>query len=135
MSATRLLLDTHVLLHWLGGDPRLSPAQADAIALASAAEPLWVAEISLWEIATLVSLSRLRLHKPLRDWLEAAVAPPLVRRVGITPAIAAEAAQLPDSFSRDPADRIIVAAARTLGATLLTQDGRIISSGLVATLR
>ena len=134
MSPTRLLLDTHVLLHWLGGDSRLSTRQADAIALASAKEPLWVADISLWEIATRVSLGRLQLGKPLRDWLEAAVAPPLVRRVGITPAIAAEVAELPDDFTRDPADRVIVAAARTLGAQVLTQDERIIGSGLVTTI-
>jgi PIN domain nuclease of toxin-antitoxin system len=70
----------------------------------------------------------------LREWLEAAVAPPLVRRVSISPAVAAEVAILPDSFHRDPADRIIVASARTSGATLLTQDRRIIEAGLVETL-
>ena len=130
----RFILDTHVLIYWLFDDPHLSSAQRDAVTAASANAPLWVADISLWEIATLVSLDRLRLEKPLRDWLEAAVAPPLVRRVGITPTIAAEVAQLPDSFTRDPGDRIIVAAARTLGATLLTQDERIINSGLVTTI-
>ncbi len=59
------------------------------------------------------------------------MAPPLVRRQGISPAIASEIAPLPDSFRRDPADRTIVAVARALGATLLTQDRRIIESGLV----
>jgi len=47
---------------------------------------------------------------------------------------AAEVAALPDSFHRDPADRIIVASARVLGATLLTQDDRIIKSDLVPVL-
>ena len=124
----RLLLDTHVLLYWLGGDARLSPAQAGAIGSASPESPLWVAEISLWEIATLASLGRLRLQKPLRDWLEAAVAPPLVRCLGISPAVAAEVAQLPDSFPRDPADRIIVATARCNGLSLLTSDDQIVRS-------
>ena len=130
----RVLLDTHILLYWLGRDPRLSAQQASLISEATAKEPLWVADISLWEIATLLSLGRLRLQTPLRDWLEAAVAPPLVRRIGISPAVGAEVAQLPDAFTRDPADRIIVAAARTLGARLLTQDQRIIDSGLVSTV-
>jgi len=101
---------------------------------ASGEEPLWVSDISLWEIATLVNLERIRLRLPLRDWLERAVAPPLVRRVSISPAVAADVAALPDSFHRDPADRIIVASARTTGATLLTQDRRIIGSKLVPTL-
>jgi PIN domain nuclease of toxin-antitoxin system len=57
-----------------------------------------------------------------------------VRRCGISPAVAAEVAALPDSFHRDPADRILVATARIQGATLLTQDERIIKSGLVATV-
>ena len=72
---------------------------------------------------------------PLREWLEKAVAPPLVRRQGISPAVAAELAALPASFHRDPADRILVATARLMGATLLTQDRRIVDSGLAATLR
>ncbi|MEQ1858217.1 MAG: PIN domain-containing protein, partial [Longimicrobiales bacterium] len=71
---------------------------------------------------------------PLRDWLEAAVAPPLVRRVAISPAVAAEVAALPDSFHRDPADRILVASARVTGSTLVTQDRRIVDSGLVPTI-
>lgn len=95
---------------------------------------MWVSEITLWEIATLVALKRLRLHLPLRDWLDRAVAEPIVHRIGISPAVAAEVAVLPDSFPRDPADRIIVASTRTIGATLLTQDRRIIDSGVVATL-
>jgi PIN domain nuclease of toxin-antitoxin system len=41
---------------------------------------------------------------------------------------------LPDSFHRDPADRILVATTRVLGATLLTQDRRILDAGLVRTL-
>lgn len=81
-----------------------------------------------------MNLGRLRFSLPLRDWLERAVAPPLVRRVSVSPAVAAEVAALPDPFHRDPADRIIVASARTAGATLLTQDQRIIESGLAPTL-
>lgn len=123
-----------MLLYWLHRDSRLSEAQAAVLSQASSDAPLWVSDISLWEIATLVSLGRIRLHLPLRDWLEAAVAPPLVRRVSLSPTVAATVAELPDSFHRDPADRIIVASALTIGATLLTQDRRILESGLVPTV-
>lgn len=129
-----LLLDTHVLVHWFAADDRLSDEQARLIAAASAEAPLIVADISLWEIATLDSLGRIELKRPLRDWLEAAVAPPLVRRVGISPAVAAEVARLPDNFPRDPADRIIAATARIHGAALLTQDQRIIDADIVTTI-
>lgn len=128
------LLDTHVLIWWLTDGARLSPAQREVVASASAASPLLVSDISLWEVAMLHSLGRVRLSLPLREWLEMAVAPPLVRRHGISPAIAAELATLPESFHRDPADRILVATARVLGATLLTQDRRIIDAELASTL-
>lgn len=130
----RALLDTHVLVWWLDDRDRLSAAQQAVVAAATGDSPLLVSDISLWEVAMLHSLRRIRLAIPLREWLEKAAAPPLVKRHGISPAIAAELAALPDSFHRDPADRILVASARVLGATLLTQDRRIADAGLVDTL-
>ena len=128
------LLDTHVLIWWLNDIDRLSSAQKAVVMAASVDSPLLVSDISLLEIATLHGLGRLRLKIPLREWLEKATAPPLVRRQGISPAIAAESAALPDSFHRDPADRILVATARVIGATLLTHDRRILDAGLADTL-
>jgi PIN domain nuclease of toxin-antitoxin system len=128
------LLDTHVLIWWLNDSKRLSRAQREVVESAHAGSPLLVSDISLWEVATLHSLGRIQLRMPLRTWLDKAVAPPLVRRHGVSPAIAAELATLPESFQRDPADRIIVATARVFGATLLTHDRRIIDAALVETL-
>jgi PIN domain nuclease of toxin-antitoxin system len=128
------LLDTHVLLRWVLGDKGLSVDQARAISEASPSQPLLLSDISLWEIATLVDLGRVRLTLPLGDWLEQATAPPLVRRCPISPAVATEVASLPRSFHRDPADRIIVATARVHGATLLTSDQKIVQAGVVPTL-
>lgn len=127
----KVLLDTHVLLWWLAKDRRLSRGQRRVIDEASEQSPLGLSDISLWEIATLHQIGRIELDRPLREWLEQASAPPLVRRVGISPAIAAEVAALPATFHRDPADRIIVATARVLGAKLLTRDRAIIDSKLV----
>ncbi len=131
----KTLLDTHILLFWLADDPRLSKTQKRVVKRANADAPLFVSDITLWEVATLSALGRIRLHLPIREWLEAAVAPPLVQRISISPAVAAGVASLPDSFHRDPADRIIVASAQLLGATLLTQDSRIIQSELVPTIQ
>ena len=130
----KALLDTHILLWWFDGVSRLSARQEEVLRGAGEEEPLWVSDITLWEVATLSSLGRIKLSLPLREWLEQATAPPLVQRLPITPAVAAEVAALPDSFHRDPADRIIVASARVLGATLLTRDRRIIDSALVPTV-
>ena len=128
------LLDTHILLWWLRRDPRLPGAYLDVLNGASTESPLLLSEISLWEIATLHSLGRIEFDLPLRDWLDRATAPPLVQKVGISTAIAAEVAAIPDSFHRDPADRLIVATARVFGAKLMTCDQKIVNSGLVEVL-
>jgi PIN domain nuclease of toxin-antitoxin system len=115
----KAILDTHILVLWVSSPESLSPAQRHIVEAATSSTPLLVADISLWEIATLVSLGRLALDRPPRDWLERAVALPLVRRIGITPAVAAAVADLPETFHRDPADRIIVATALVMGAAPL----------------
>ncbi len=79
-EAMKALLDTHVLLWWHGDRGRLSREQRDVIAAAGADLPLEVSDISLWEVAMLYSLGRIRLTIPLREWLDKAVAAPLVRR-------------------------------------------------------
>lgn len=128
------LLDTHVLIWRFEDAGRLSTEQIRIFNRASPDSPLAVSGISLWEIAMLHARGRIEFSIPLRDWLQKAVAPPLVRLVGISPAIAAEVAALPSSFHGDPADRILVATARTLGAKLLTQDRRIVEAGIVETV-
>lgn len=129
-----LLLDTHVFWRWHMDVERLSREQQRALKRVGADAPALVSDITLWEIAMLYSLERIRLKLPLREWLEKAVAPPLVERVAISPAIAAETAMLPNWFQRDPADRILVATARIFGATLVTSDSKIIEAALVPTL-
>lgn len=126
------LLDTHVLLYWIGKSPKLSSAQREVLESATPETPLYISDITFWEIATLRSLKRIAVQGDSRSWLGEITAPPLVERLNISPAVAAEVAALP--FHRDPGDRVIVASARVHGATLLTQDRRIIDAGLVRTL-
>jgi PIN domain nuclease of toxin-antitoxin system len=130
----KALVDTHIFLWWFEADRHLSKAERRVLGKASAENPILVSDITLWEIATLIELGRIRLGLPLRQWLDQATAPPLVERVPISPAIAAETATLPGHFHRDPADRIIVASARVTGATLLTHDDRILKARVVPTL-
>jgi PIN domain nuclease of toxin-antitoxin system len=130
----KYLIDTHILIWWLEGGTKLSINQQAAINTVSPLAPLLVADITLWEIATLVDLGRLRFSLPLKEWLQRAVAPPLVSLCSITPAVAAQVASLPSSFHRDPGDRIITSTAIIHGAELITSDGKIIASGIVKTI-
>jgi PIN domain nuclease of toxin-antitoxin system len=127
----KFLLDTHVLVKWVAGGIS-SHAQRRALGTASAAVPLGVANITFWEIAALYERGRLKLTLPLREWLDAAAAAPLVRTLDLSPAVAAELTSMHSTRDWDPADRIIVATARVYGLRLLTSDARIASSRLVA---
>jgi len=104
------------------------------MAKATRAEPVFLSDMSLLEIATLLTSERLSLRQPLREWLDHAFSIGVVERHPISPAVAAEIVTLPRHFHRDPGDRVIVATARVLGATLLTRDQAIIDAKVVKTL-
>jgi PIN domain nuclease of toxin-antitoxin system len=128
------LLDTHALVWWVDGSKKLAREQSRATERAASTGALFLSEISFWEIAMLVEVGQLTVREPLDEWLERAAAAPAVQRIGITPAIAREVASLSTTRNWDPADRIIVATARVLGARLVTSDSRIIDSKLVPTI-
>jgi PIN domain nuclease of toxin-antitoxin system len=129
------LLDTHTWIWWVDRDRRLGRSTIDALDALSADERPLLSDISLWEVATLVERGRLSFTIPFAEWLDAAAHPRTVRIVPISAAIAAEVAALPSSFARDPADRVIVASCRVLGAALLTKERLITKSRLVARWR
>jgi PIN domain nuclease of toxin-antitoxin system len=128
------LLDTHALVWWVDGSKKLSRDQHRATERAASTGGLFVSEVSFWEIAMLVEAQKLTFREPIDEWLERAAAAPAVERIGITPTIAREIASLSTTRNWDPADRIIVATARVLGAPLVTSDSRIIRSKLVPTI-
>ena len=128
------LLDTHALVWWVDGSKKLAREQSRATERAASTGTLFLSEISFWEIAMLVEAGKLILREPLDEWLDRAAAAPAVQRIGITPAIAREVVSLGSTRRWDPADRMIVATARVLGAKLVTSDSRIIDSKLVPTI-
>ena len=129
------LLDTHAWIWWIEQDARLGAKTIDALDRLPRDDRPFLCDISLWETATLVERGRLTLEVSLEEWLDAAAHPRSVRVLPISPRIAAAVAGLPDSFHRDPADRIIVAASRVHRLPVLTHDDRIRKSGLTTRWR
>jgi PIN domain nuclease of toxin-antitoxin system len=80
--------------------------------------------MTFWEIALLTGKRRVAMELPLQHWRRDFLEQGLLE-VPVTGAIGIAAAQL-DGFHADPADRIIVATAWELDATLLTADRRIL---------
>jgi PIN domain nuclease of toxin-antitoxin system len=124
-----LLLDTHVWIWWLTRLPRL-PRKIIA-ALDEMPERPFLSVASLWELSLLVEAGRVELLPNPSAWLEQATHPETIRLAQITRAVALELFAFPKKFRRDPADRIIVATARSMDLPLLTYDRGIRKSGLV----
>jgi len=126
------LLDTHVWVWWMLGDSRLSAREREALDDLPSGQRPALCDISLWEVALLVQLGRLRLDDGLEVWLRIAAAPATVNVLSIAPAVVTEMNRLPAGFHQDPADRLIVATARVAGLPLATHDTRIRRSRLAA---
>ena len=118
-----ILLDTHVLL-WMAGDPkRLSKKAREAIREAREKTGVAIAAITLWELAWLAENGRIQVTGSLESFVRETASRVIV--APITPEIAAFAVQLPSSFPKDPADRLIAATAIVAGVPLVTADERI----------
>lgn len=123
-----LLLDTHVCVWFTAGDQkRLARGSITRIERAAREARCLVSVISVWEVALLEAKGRLRLGGAIDAWLATARRPPGITIAELTPEIAIESVRLPGIFHADPADRILVATARTLGAALVTCDERVLS--------
>jgi PIN domain nuclease of toxin-antitoxin system len=127
-----LLLDTHIVLWWLEGGHRLTPEQRRATAAAERAnEKLHIADVTLWEIAMLAERGRITVPQGVASFFEELEANARLEVVPITGAIAMDAVRLSNSFPNDPADRLIAAAARVHGHTLVTADKRVRDADVV----
>jgi PIN domain nuclease of toxin-antitoxin system len=124
-----VLLDTHTLVWLLEGSERLKATSRSAIQKASNNNALFVSAITPWEIAMLVRKDRLVLNREVKEWLHAALALTGIRLYQLSVEIAVASTCLPGKLHLDPADRIIVATARHLGATLVTADRCLLDFG------
>jgi PIN domain nuclease of toxin-antitoxin system len=123
------LIDTHVWLWFVLGDAKLNKKMSRLIEESAAKGTLYLSCISLWAVAMLESKGRIVFSKECHAWLKDASGVPGLNIVQITPDIAIDSSRLPLEFHGDPADRIIVATARSINATLLTRDARILEYG------
>ena len=126
MPSEPLLLDTHYWI-WLQAGTRqeFNPSVLKAILDAAESGNLLLSVISVWELGILEAKGRVQLHAPCEQWVREALAMPGLSLAPLTPEIALASSRLPPPFHGDPADRIIVATARALGARLVTRDSKI----------
>jgi PIN domain nuclease of toxin-antitoxin system len=109
-----LLLDTNAAI-WLSRDELKASASEKLDEAARMGVATYLSPITAWEVGQLVSRNRLSLGATPQRWFARILAMP----------------------PSDPADRILLATARDLGATLVTRDRAILAygeSGQVSTL-
>jgi PIN domain nuclease of toxin-antitoxin system len=122
------LLDTCAAI-WLLRD-ELTPQLSSALdAAAQAGVPTYVSPITAWEIGLLVARRRLILLMTPQRWFARLLEVPTVTLAPMSPELLIASSFLPGRPPRDPADRILAATARDLGATLITRDRGLIAYG------
>ena len=115
----RLLLDTHALLWWLAGHPRLSGEARQAIEDEST--DVVVSAASAWEIATKHRLGKLPGYEAISDDVAGAIAGQGFEQLAITVTDAERAGRLAGPH-RDPFDRMLIVQALAHGLTIVSTD-------------
>jgi PIN domain nuclease of toxin-antitoxin system len=115
----RVLLDTHVLLWWLLGNPRLS-STASAV-LGDIESTILVSAISGHEIATKFRLGKLAVPARLAEGLDQIVAENGWRPLPLSIALGQLAGRLPGTH-KDPFDRMLAAQALIEDVQMVTND-------------
>jgi PIN domain nuclease of toxin-antitoxin system len=122
-----LLLDTHVWLWSVSGDARrVGRRTRRLLSRAESQDAIRVSPVSLFELVALHTLGRVRLARSPEQWIREALDSAGVRVAELSPAMAIDAS-IPRELLSDPLDRLLVATARHLEATLLTSDARILA--------
>ena len=118
-----IILDTHVWIWAVEQDLQLDETHKALIEAYS--DRAFICAASLWEVSMLVSKKRFIPKYPLQDWFDFATSAVGLPVLPLTANVAREAYELPGKFHEDPANRMIVATARTHDFLLLSEDAKI----------
>jgi PIN domain nuclease of toxin-antitoxin system len=119
-----VVLDTSALVWAFEGSSLLGRQAEREVDRAVTSGVAHVSAISFWELALKIRKKKFRLSRPIADW-RSDVLRLGVREVSVDGVIGIEANGLKDIHD-DPADRLIIATALRLGASLITSDGRLL---------
>jgi PIN domain nuclease of toxin-antitoxin system len=116
------LADTSVVLSSALNPKRLGPRTARMITDSS---ETYVSSISIAEIFVKQMLGKIKLNSPISELVKEFH----FKALGFDIEMANELATLPVLIGHDPFDRMIVASARAMGATLITSDRQLLGLG------
>ena len=129
-----IVLDTHAWV-WFISNPELLSERAKRYLDAAVEEKaIMISSISVWEVALLIAKKRLILTLELNDWIAKSEMLPFFKFIPVDNSVAIKSVNLPQPLHRDPADRIIIATAISLGAPIVTKDEKILNYPHVQTI-
>jgi PIN domain nuclease of toxin-antitoxin system len=125
--------DTHALVFHAAGGGRLGPKAAALFSRCERREAiLYVPVVVIWECSLLARVARINLRRTVREFFDDLFSNPAYQPIDLTPEEVFLADEL--RFTRDPFDALIVASARRAGLPLVTRNGDIRKSGVVAVI-
>lgn len=133
MNPKAVLLDTCAVIWLANGDPLASGVEA-TLMYAALANGVFVSPVSAWEIG-LLSRPRpggggqLQFLPDPKTWFSRLMAAPGIKEAPLTADAALDSSSLPGTLHGDPADRLLIATARQMGAPIVTRDQKIIAYG------
>jgi len=129
-----IVLDTHAWI-WFASKPEaLSKKARKALNAAVNDKNVLISSISVWEVALLVKNKRLKLSMDVLDCIAKSENLPFIQFIPVSNSIAVKSVNLPPPLHPDPADRIIIATALSIGAPLVSKDKKIAAYSHVKTI-
>lgn len=122
-----IVLDTHVWVWFVSNPELLSKPAKKAINAAMAQKEIFISSISAWEVALLVDKKRLELTLDITDWIAKTEKLQFFQFIPVDNSVAVKSVNLPQPLHSDPADRIIIATAITIAASVVTKDEKILN--------
>ena len=117
----KIVLDTHIILH----------AAADALSekrsalLEVPSNELYISAVSLWEITKLSEFGYATFDQGFEHFMRSLCAHPRYAIVPYSADLMITLGALAPKLHKDPADQLIAATAVLLGASLMTDDGKL----------
>ncbi|MCF7827037.1 MAG: type II toxin-antitoxin system VapC family toxin [Candidatus Marinimicrobia bacterium] len=129
-----ITLDTHIII-WDALQPeKISTRARKMIDQANELGEILIADISLWEIAMLMSKGHLVIDASYSEFIRLVRAANHYVFESITPEIADLSVSFSSEVNWDPADRLICATSVIKGAPLITADANLRASKMVKTI-
>lgn len=126
MTSPALLLDTCAVI-WLMNGVELGEGAVTLIDAAAREEKIFLSPVTAWEIALLSARGKIASTMTALAWYRRVIDLPGIQELPLNASIMTASVELPGTLHKDPADRMLIASARSNDLVLVTRDEAILS--------